>query len=139
MKDINRNFLEPSDYKYLFFAWLFPGAGHFMLGFKRKAFIIGGIIIFMILYGLYLHGHIYTPSDQLQLFKLGSLFELGMGPLYFILSATPLRAGVVKSFTFEYGTSFILTGAILNYFAIIDVADHLLGRHKNSIWEENNH
>ena len=128
--------LEVTDYKYLIFAWLFPGLGHFMLGLKKKAYILGGIVIFMIAYGLYLRGHIYTPLDQLQLFQLGTLFELGMGPIYFVLSATPLREGIVKSFTFEYGTSFILTGAILNYFAIIDVADHILGRHKGSIWEE---
>ncbi len=133
---MNKEQLDFYDYKYLIFAWLFPGLGHYMLGLRKKAYILGGIVIFMIVYGLFLKGHIYTPVDQLQLFRLGSLFELGMGPIYFILSATPLREGVVKSFTFEYGTSFILTGAILNYFAIIDVADHILGRHKGSIWEE---
>ncbi len=128
--------LQFEDYKYLILAWLFPGLGHYALGLKKKAYIVGGIILFMIVYGLYLKGHIYTPTDQLQLFKLGTLFELGMGPLYFALSATSLKAGMVKSFTYEYGTSFILTGAILNYFAIIDVADHILGRHRDSIWEK---
>lgn len=123
--------IKPESYKYFAFAWIFPGLGHFLLGYKKKALVISSIIIFMIAYGIFLHGQIYTLNHDefLSLFWWGGLIELGMGPIYFIFSNLPLYAGVVKSFTFEYGTSFIFAGAILNYFAIIDIADILLGRH----------
>jgi len=116
--------------KYMFLAWLFPGLGHFTLGHRRKALILGGIVLFMFAYGLLLRGQVYTPFDSNALFRWGSLVELGMGPLYLILAMTPFAAGVVKSFTFEFGTSFLLTAAILNYFAVIDIADILLDRHE---------
>ncbi len=123
--------IKPNQYKYFALAWLFPGLGHYLLGYKKKAYIISAIIVFMIAYGLFLQGQIYTINDTATLFKWGSLIEVGMGPVYFILSALPLHTGVVKTFTFEYGTSFIFAGAILNYFAIIDIADILLGRHES--------
>jgi hypothetical protein len=124
--------IKPNQYKYFVLAWLFPGLGHLLLGFKKKACIISAIIVFMIIYGLFLQGQIYSVNDTQELFKWGSLIEVGMGPIYFILAALPLHEGVVKTFTFEYGTSFIFAGAILNYFAIIDIADILLGRHENN-------
>ena len=114
---------------YIFLAWLFPGLGHFLLGYRKKAMVLGGLVLFMFLYGLFMRGQVYTPFDANLLFKWGSLVELGMGPLYIILAATPYASGLVKSFTFEFGTSFMLTAAILNYFAMIDIVDILLGRH----------
>lgn len=116
---------------YMFLAWLFPGLGHFMLGYRKKALVLGGIILFMFIYGLLMRGQVYTPMDANILFKWGSLVELGMGPLYIILAATPFASGLVKSYTFEFGTSFMLTAAILNYFAMIDIVDILMGRHGN--------
>ncbi|NOZ12650.1 MAG: hypothetical protein GXO69_03265 [Acidobacteria bacterium] len=110
-------------------AWLFPGLGHFILGQKRRAFVLGGIILFMFAYGIFLHGQVYTPGDPNVLFRWGALVELGLGPLYVVLALSPLAAGVVKSFTFEFGTSFLITAAVLNYFAIIDVVDVMRGRH----------
>ena len=115
--------------RYMVLAWLFPGLGHYLLGQRKKAFILGGIVLFMFVYGILLHGAVYTPTDSNMLFKWGSLVELGMGPLYIILALTPYATGLVKSFTFEFGTSFLLGAAILNYFAIIDIADVVLGRH----------
>lgn len=106
-----------------------PWIGSLFTGRKEKAAILGSIIIFMLIYGLFMHGQIYTLSDEATLFKWGALVEMGMGPVYFFLAAFPIHEGVVKSFTFEFGTTFIITAAILNYFAIIDIADHLLGRH----------
>jgi hypothetical protein len=111
-------------------AWLFPGLGHYLLGQKRRAYVLGGIIVFMYVYGIYLHGQVYTPGDENVLFQWGALVELGLGPLYVALALTPYSAGIVKSFTFEFGTSFLITAAVLNYFAIIDVVDVIRGRHE---------
>lgn len=111
-------------------AWLFPGLGHFLLGQRKKACFLGGIVLFMFVYGILLQGAVYTPADANVLFKWGSLVELGMGPLYIVLAMTPYAQGAVKTFTFEFGTSFLLVAAILNYFAIIDIADILMGRHE---------
>ena len=111
-------------------AWLFPGLGHYLLGQKRRAFVLGGIILFMYVYGIVLHGQLYLPTDHNVLFRWGSLVELGLGPLYAALALSPFSAGVVKSFTFEFGTSFLITAAVLNYFAIIDVVDVMRGRHE---------
>lgn len=121
---------DQKKYVYMLMAWLFPGLGHFLLGHRRKAFALGGIILFMFVYGIYLQGQVYTPFSGPSLFRWGSLIELGMGPLYCVLALTPYSAGVVKSFTFEFGTSFILTAAVLNYFAIIDIVDIMMGRHE---------
>ncbi|RLE23679.1 MAG: hypothetical protein DRJ08_02145 [Acidobacteria bacterium] len=111
-------------------AWLFPGLGHYILGQKRRAYVLGGVILFMYVYGIFLHGQVYTPGDQNVLFQWGALVELGLGPLYVALALTPFSSGVVKSFTFEFGTSFLITAALLNYFAIIDVLDVMRGRHE---------
>ncbi|MCK5878884.1 MAG: hypothetical protein KAH24_03840 [Holophagae bacterium] len=114
----------------MFMAWLFPGLGHYILGQKRRACVLGGIIVFMYVYGIILHGQVYTPTDGNLLFQWGTMVELGLGPLYVALALTPYSEGVVKSFTFEFGTSFLITAAVLNYFAIIDVMDVLRGRHE---------
>lgn len=111
-------------------AWLFPGLGHYLLGQKRRAYVLGGIIVFMYVYGIFLHGQVYMPGDANVLFRWGALVELGLGPLYVALALTPFSAGIVKSFTFEFGTSFLITAAVLNIFAIIDVVDVIRGRHE---------
>ncbi len=118
---------------YIFLAWLFPGLGHYMLGYRKKALVLGGIILFMFVYGFFMHGQVYTPVDANVLFKWGSLVELGMGPMYIVLAVTSHASGLVKSYTFEFGTSFMLTAAILNYFAMIDIVDLLMGRHENTV------
>ncbi len=114
----------------MFVAWLFPGLGHYVLGQKRRAFVLGGIILFMFAYGIFLHGQVYLPTDSNTLFRWGSLVELGLGPLYVALALSPLSGGIVKCFTFEFGTSFLITAAVLNYFAMIDVVDVIRGRHE---------
>lgn len=127
--------IKPESYKYFFLAWIFPGLGHYLLGYKKKAIVFSSIIIFMIAYGLFMHGQIYslTHDEFKSLFWWGGFVEMGMGPIYFLLSNLDLYAGTVKTFTFEYGTSFIFAGAILNYFTIIDIADILLGRHEKIV------
>ena len=118
---------------YIFFAWLFPGLGHFLLGERKKGFVLGGIVLFMFVYGIFLQGAVYTPMDTNVLFRWGSLVELGMGPLYMALAVTPYASGVVKSFTYEFGTSFLLVAAILNYFAMIDIVDVIMGPPRSHI------
>jgi len=134
--------IKLDSYKYFAFAWLFPGLGHFLLGYKKKAVVFATIVVFMIGYGIFLNGQIYSFQENkaFDLFWWGALIELGMGPIYFIISHLPIHTGIVKSFTFEYGTSFIFAGAILNYFTIIDIVDILLGRHEidNSVQDSAN-
>ena len=114
----------------MFLAWLFPGLGHYVLGQKRRAFVLGGIVLFMFIYGIFLHGQVYLPTDSNALFRWGALVELGLGPLYVALAISPLSSGIVKCFTFEFGTSFLITAAVLNFFAMIDVVDVIRGRHE---------
>src|SRR5579864_9089250 len=60
-------------------AWLIPGCGHFILGKKWRALILGAAIIFMFLFGLAMKGEFYAMQSGSILQSLGFLGEMCVG------------------------------------------------------------
>ena len=108
-------------------AWLVPGLGHFLLGRKWRALILGASSVAMFLFGLAMRGEFFATGSGSYLETLGYLGELCVGapmPLakFFGYSGDPL---FVSS---EFGTAFLVTAGMLNVLCILDVYDIAMGR-----------
>ena len=110
-------------------AYLVPGAGHFYLGYRRRAVAFFAIVLFMFLIGLSIDGNLYTirESGRALLRVLASLGSMGAGIVYFIARAMGPH-GNVTSMTYEYGTTFTLTAGLMNLLLVLDFFDISLGR-----------
>lgn len=112
-------------------AYLVPGAGHFYLGYRRRAAAFCAIILFLFVIGLSIDGMLYslqTSGGQL-LRVLASLGSMGAGLLYFLGLAAGAK-GDITSVTFEYGTTFTLTAGLMNLLLVLDAFDLAAGRKK---------
>ena len=108
-------------------AWVFPGLGHFMLGRKWRALILGASILAMFLLGLAMRGQFFATGSGSYLETLGYLGELCVGaPMpvakFFGYAGDPL---FVSS---EFGTTFLVTAGMLNVLCILDAYDIAMGR-----------
>jgi hypothetical protein len=112
-------------------AYLVPGAGHFYLGYRRRAAAFFGIVVFMFVIGLAVDGNLYTLRDsgRALLRVLASLGSMGAGIIYFVAKAFG-PYGDVKSLTYEYGTTFTLTAGLMNLLLVLDCFDIAEGRKK---------
>ncbi|HUP49031.1 MAG TPA: DUF6677 family protein [Thermoanaerobaculia bacterium] len=112
-------------------AWLVPGAGHFYLGYRRRAAAFFAIVLFMFLIGLAIDGNLYTlrESGRALLRVLASLGSMGAGVIYFVARSLGPH-GDVTSITYEYGTTFTLTAGLMNLLLVLDCYDIAEGRKK---------
>src|ERR1700693_3615731 len=62
-----------------FAAWLIPGCGHYILGKKVRALILGITIIVMFLFGLLMKGEFYATQSGAILKSLGFFGEMCVG------------------------------------------------------------
>ena len=110
-------------------AYLIPGAGHFYLGYRKRALAFFAIIVFLFLVGLSIDGNLYTirESGRALLKVLASLGSMGAGILYFVARAMGDH-GDVTSITYEYGTTFTLTAGLMNLLLVLDCFDIAEGR-----------
>lgn len=112
-------------------AWLIPGAGHFALGYRKRAVAFFSIIVLMFIIGLSIDGNLYTirESGRALLKILASFGSMGAGLLYYIGRAMGPH-GDVTSITYEYGTTFTLTAGLMNLLLMLDCFDIGEGRKK---------
>lgn len=112
-------------------AYLVPGAGHFYLGYRRRAAVFFAIVLFMFVVGLSIDGNLYTlrESGRALLRILASLGSMGAGLIYFAARAMGPH-GDVTSITYEYGTTFTLTAGLMNLLLVLDCFDIAEGRKK---------
>jgi TM2 domain-containing membrane protein YozV len=110
-------------------ALLFPGAGHFYLGQRKKAFFFGGIILFFFFIGIILEGEMglptvdYTDTETFNIVPiLVWISELGMGILGWLFSLlgtlktfNSAFAGAVDKPVYEIATTYLLVAGVLNY------------------------
>ena len=110
-------------------AYLVPGAGHFYLGYRRRAFVFFAIVLFMFVIGLAIDGNLYTLRESGRMFLrvLASFGTMGAGVIYFIARAMGPH-GDVTSMTYEYGTTFTLTAGLMNLLLVLDCFDIAKGR-----------
>jgi len=117
-------------------AWLVPGLGHGLLGRYGRAALIGGSIYTMVVLGLWMRGHLYSPFDPNELLGLRDVLskvcligQMGIGVLQPILRGLGFGVGFeFKAATYEYGTYFLVVAGLLNYLVMFDVFDIAKGR-----------
>jgi hypothetical protein len=118
-------------------AWLVPGAGHFLLGCRRRALLFFLLIVGSFAFGLSLHGRLYWPvaSELPSAFHfdlitvLWTIAQVGSGLSYIL--AYILGIGTTphpEAQTYEYGNTFMFLAGLLNYLVVLDAFDIAAGR-----------
>ena len=131
-------------------AWLFPGLGHYYLGKKRRALVFCAVVLASFTLGLASDGSASVIDREQPLSYLATFDNLALGPLDLLSRAitfgsftyrlppdpsSPRRAELtdrlrnrVRSVTYEYGNTFLLTAGLKNILLILDVFDVATGR-----------
>jgi TM2 domain-containing membrane protein YozV len=133
-----------------FLAWLLPGLGHFYLGKKGRAAAFFIVVVTTFALGIGSGGAASLIEDRQPLTFLATFDNVAVGPLDLvgryltygaIVYALPdtegdprriellnrLRARV-RSVTYEYGNTFLLTAGLMNILLILDAFDIATGR-----------
>ncbi|MEM8960087.1 MAG: DUF6677 family protein [Acidobacteriota bacterium] len=108
-------------------AWLVPGAGHIYLRRRARGVIFFGIVLVTMFIGCLLDGRLYSTFAGHPLVIAASLGSLGAGVPYFLLLAIGY-AGVPLAAGYEYGTTFLITGGLMNLLLVLDAWDISTGR-----------
>jgi TM2 domain-containing membrane protein YozV len=109
-------------------AWLFPGAGHFLLGRRARALAYLAILAAFVAVGLWLEGNLYRVVSGQPLTFLATLGAMGLGVPYFVLRYGFHYTGEITAATYEYGSAFLLTAGVLNLLLVLDAWDIAHGR-----------
>src|SRR5579859_3084783 len=109
-------------------AWLIPGCGHFLLGRKGRALILGIAIIAMFLFGLAMKGEFYVMQSGSILQSLGFLGEMCVGVAMPAAKFFGYSGGDPFFVSADYGTAFLVSAGMLNVLAILDAFDISMGR-----------
>jgi len=109
-------------------AWLVPGAGHLMLGKRRRAIVFFLIVAVALTVGCSLDGNLHRVVPNQPLTLLATLGTMGVGAPYFALRYLFGYQGSVVAPGYEYGSAFILTAGLMNLLLILDVWDIIRGR-----------
>ena len=130
-----------------FLAWLVPGAGHFYLGRRRRGVLFFAVVLATFSLGLVMQGRTYVVDRQHPLTYLATFANIGLGPLDLIgrertfdrlvwrLPRGPERRVLlermrerIRSPWNEYGTTYLMTAALMNLLLILDAYDVARGR-----------
>ena len=117
-------------------AWIFPGLGHLYLGWRLRAALYAGIVVFMFALGLFLEGGLSQPTSGSYLSSLATFADLGNGPLYFAVRWAGWGAGRVASATHEVGNTFHWSAGVMNMLLVLDAHDIAVGRKRRGGGEE---
>lgn len=109
-------------------AWLIPGCGHFILGKKGRALILGATILIMFLFGLAMKGEFYDMQSASILQSLGYLGEMCVGVAMPAAKFFGYSGGDPFFISADYGTAFLVSAGMLNVLTILDAYDIAMGR-----------
>lgn len=117
-----------SPFLLILLAWLVPGAGHFSLGRRQKAYVFAVVLPAMFVIGLVLKGRLFpfVPGDPLV--ALASLANVMAGIPYLLARLFGAGGGVATAVTYEYGNTFMIAAGLLNTLVVLDAFDVLKGR-----------
>lgn len=114
-------------------AWLMPGLGHLYTGRWLRGVVFAAIVLALIFGGCSLDGKLWRPAGNPLDVGPGTVsafltaISVGMGLPYAALLVSGYR-GLVTSQGYEYGTTFLLTAALMNLLLVFDARDLSLGR-----------
>src|SRR6266567_257475 len=109
-------------------AWLIPGCGHFMLGKKGRALVLGSAIILMFIFGLLMQGEFYAPQSGAILRSLGYVGAMCVGAAMPVAKFFGYSGGDPFFVSADYGTAFLVSAGMLNVLSILDAYDIAMGR-----------
>ncbi len=118
----------PFPFLLLLLAWLVPGAGHFRLGRRQKAYVFAIVLPVMFGIGLLLDGRLFPLAPGDPLVALASLANVMAGVPYLLARLTGAGDGVVTAVTYEYGNTFMIAAGLLNTLVMLDAFDVARGR-----------
>jgi hypothetical protein len=114
-----------------FLAWLLPGAGHLYLRKYWHAAVYFVTVTLLLVTGTLINGELHSllreNSNEGFLQWLAALGNLALGAYHFLFYALGLAAGDVTMRSYEYGTTFIISAALINLLVILDAFDHARG------------
>ena len=108
-------------------GFMLPGLGHLYLGWRRRGVLYMGILLFMYCFGLVLDGSLSRPNSGAFLATLGTLGDIGIGPLYFVVLKLGHGLGRVASATHEIGNAFHWSAGVMNMLLVLDAHDIAIG------------
>ena len=109
-------------------AWAIPGAGHFWLGRRQKAFVFMSALLIMFGIGLLLAGRVFSMDLREPLVALAAVADMGLGIPWLITRMMGWGEGTVTASTYEYGNCFLIVAGLLNFLVILDAFDIGMGR-----------
>lgn len=109
-------------------AFLMPGAGHFYLGDRQRALLLGAIVLACLILGCSLDGLLMWQTSGSPLLILGTIGSAGAGLPFFFLRFVLGYEGDPTAAGYEYGASFLLTAGLLNWLLVLDAWDRAWGR-----------
>jgi hypothetical protein len=104
-------------------AWLIPGAGHLMVGARRKGIIFLVVLGAMFVFGVSFKGELFAFNIRDPLVFLAALSQWAIGLPRIIAAALGLGHGEVTAATYEYGNTFLIVGGLLNMLVALDAKD----------------
>lgn len=108
-------------------AWAVPGAGHWLLGRRRRALFYLAVVTVALVCGVFLHGRIAANAPGQPLAGLATLGTMGAGAAYFVLRLAGYQ-GDLLAHSYEYGTAFLISAGVMNWLLVLDVWDIGMGR-----------
>ena len=109
-------------------SWLFPGAGHLLLGRRQKGLVFLIALPLMFACGLWLQGRLFPLEIADPLVFLGAIANRGIGVPYLVARMMDTGSGNVTAAAYEYGNTFLMTAGLLNFLVILDAFDIASGR-----------
>jgi Family of unknown function (DUF6677) len=109
-------------------AWFVPGAGHFILGQRRKAGVFFVVLSVMFVVGLAFGGRLFPFQMQEPLVFLAAVSEWILLLPRLLAGFGGLGQGDVVAVTYEYGNTFLIVAGLLNALVVMDVLDRARGR-----------
>jgi hypothetical protein len=103
-------------------GWLVPGAGHLLLGKRRRAVAFFVLIMATLAVGCSLDGELYRAVGA-PIATLATLATAGVGAAYFVLLLALGYTGDMEAAGYDYGKAFILTAGLMNILLLLDIWD----------------
>jgi hypothetical protein len=104
-------------------AWLVPGAGHFLLGYRHRALGFFFLVMFSLVVGCQVGGDLPWIWSGSPLLILATLGAMGAGLPFLVVHFVLDYHGLAEAPGFEYGRAFIITAGLMNLLVILDVWD----------------